>query len=357
MSTLASLGGAAIGAVGGAISGIGSGKRARKLVMQQEQSQSRLNEQAAKLGYDYGELAADSAHERSLALQQNQADLTSYKAQVADLKEAGANPALALAGGGASVGAGGGAMGGSGGSGGRAGGAAEAAEQELQRKGLALELGKVAQEGYLIKAERDKAKAEKAQIEAETRSIEQKNESFQGTNALQDELLRQQGISQWIENARKDWEDREYSGTDRVEYTNEKTGEFHVISENGHFNRRITNEVIEALSRTSYNDAAAALTTEKQKYYFQQILNETLNAETNARNASTNERNAESERIKALAQNLSAEHGTGRLSNWNTWKQIGKDVADKIRGSLSNKANRTVERISEKKGWELPQKK
>lgn len=324
MSWLA-LGGAAIGAVGSGLSNIGSGKRARKLVQQQEQSQSRLNEQAAQLGYDYGELAADSAHERSLALQQNQADLTSYKAQVADLKEAGANPALALAGGGASVGSGGGAMGGSGGSGGRAGGAAEAAEQELQRKGLALELGKVAQEGYLIKAERDKAKAEKAQIEAETKGIEQQNESFESTNALQDELIKQQAVAHFIDNARKHWENvqnKEARGGYHSEW-NETLGADVAIYGNSYFNERITNEIIEAYSRIDNNNAVTALTSEKQKYYFQQILNETINAEANRSKA-------ESERIKALAQKLAAEFHTGDYVNWKTWVDTGEKVLGAI---------------------------
>lgn len=295
------IGGAAVGAVAGGLASIGSGKRARKLVLQQEQSQSRLNEQAAKLGYDYGELAADSAHERSLALQQNQADLTSYKAQVADLKEAGANPALALAGGGANVGAGGGAMGGSGGSGGRAGGAAEAAEQELQRKGLALELGKVVQEGYLIKAERDKAKAEEKQIEAETKGIEQQNESFESTNALQDELLRQQGISQWIDNVRKDWENsksRHSNGYSMEGYRNQTYDINTWVKDNSYFQERIAAEIGEIVANTE-------LTTEKQKHYWQEILNATIQADASKTNA--------------YANKLAAEYETGTGSNAREW--------------------------------------
>lgn len=76
-------------------------KNAVKLLHEQEASQQRINETLGLQNYNYGEMAADAAHERSLGLLSAEKEANSYVSQVADAKEAGLSIGLLYGGGGA----------------------------------------------------------------------------------------------------------------------------------------------------------------------------------------------------------------------------------------------------------------
>jgi hypothetical protein len=90
------------GAVGGLIGGIGYGNRLKKQVNAQKQ----LNEQAAKLNYEYGELAAENAYQRQMSMYERSYQDQSYAAMRGQMEDAGLSVGL-MYGGGGSGGAGG----------------------------------------------------------------------------------------------------------------------------------------------------------------------------------------------------------------------------------------------------------
>lgn len=103
------LGGAsgAIGGAGGGLLGIGTGmlggiigeardERNREKQLEQQQA---LNEQSAKLNYEYGEKAAQTAYQRQLDMYQRSKEDQSYKSQVQDMRDAGLSVGLMMSGG------------------------------------------------------------------------------------------------------------------------------------------------------------------------------------------------------------------------------------------------------------------
>lgn len=145
---------------------IGSKKRQKRAY----DLQSQLNRETAQMNYDYGEMSAEQAHQRSLELQQNQFDNASYVNQVADIQEAGVSPSVLGAGNG----------GGSGGSGAQGDGArgiqpfdiAALMDAETNRKAVNSENVARVGEKALALAEAEKLRAEKRNIDANTANIE-----------------------------------------------------------------------------------------------------------------------------------------------------------------------------------------
>lgn len=90
------------GTVGGLLGGIGYGSRLKKQVNAQKQ----LNEQAAKLNYEYGELAAENAYQRQMSMYERSYKDQSYSAMRKQMEDAGLSVGL-MYGGGSSGGAGG----------------------------------------------------------------------------------------------------------------------------------------------------------------------------------------------------------------------------------------------------------
>lgn len=303
------LGGAASAAVGsglGLLSGIGSGKRARKLLAKQEEAQSRLNQESAQLNYDYGELAADAAHERSLGLLQAETEANSYQSKVADAEAAGLSVGLLYggAGGGGGASAGGGAQGG--GAGNQRSKAAEYLEimaaQQAQKQADA-EIARTINEGRLIDAQREN-------IQAETENIKEDTATSKETTPIQVELLRQQGIGKLLENARTEWENS--GGGETEVFRNVKLDHTGAISKDSYFDRRIAEDIAEAISRTEGNKALTELNTEKKNGYWQELLNATAHA--NAAEA------------QAAAIKLASEWSTGEYTNWKTWTTLATDA-------------------------------
>lgn len=300
-----------VGAGLGAISAAQAQKNALALLKEQESAQSRLNQENAELGYNYGEMSAGNAHNRQLQLYNMQKEDQSAEAQIEDLKKAGLSIGLLYGGGGAG-GTGGGSTKGAQGDGAGALGTqapnyleVEAAKQ--QRKLADAELARTVNESSLIKAERDK-------LEAETRKIDEERKTSEELTPVQKALLEQEGVSKWIDNARKNYEN---SGGNQTERRTPKHVEEHGlfgilnIGEEGQFNRRQAAEIGEIVSNTELNN-------EKKKGYWQELLNATAREET--------------EKAKAAAIKLAAEWSTGEYTNWKTWTEAANNAV----GSLQN---------------------
>ncbi len=205
----------------GLFGGIGSGARQRKLLQAQEQAQMRLNEHAAKLNYDFGEMAANNAFERQMKMYERSYEDQSYKAMRKQMEDAGLSVGLMY--GGAGAGGAGGAtsgapMGATGGAeAGNAGTAiAAAVEQELGLQRMGLEIASLKQDienkkktGENIDANTENLKEDAALKKAQTTT---ENE----TRELKVRKLFEETKGTWIENARKKYED-EFENTPHEE--------------------------------------------------------------------------------------------------------------------------------------------
>lgn len=329
------LGKSITGAAGSIISGglglLGSSstKKERKLLSAQEESQERLNESNAARNFQYGEQAADAAHQRSLGLLQAQTEANSYQNQVADIQAAGLNPGLLYGGAGAGGGgsAGGGAMGG--GAGNQRGQAPSYLEVESvrnEKRQIALEAARIATENKLANAEAEK-------IKAETNNIKEETDTSKAKTPFEVELLKQQGIATWIENVRRRWEDK--GGEDaRSERNETDINLWHTIQKESHFNEKQALEIAEAYERVEGTKITNMLNSAKEKQIFADMINEALrvqieqqNANSNTWNATANWENAKSERLKTWAIELATHHHTGEYTNWKTWADLVLKIA------------------------------
>lgn len=320
------LAGLATGAVSGLAStglgllgNIGSGKRSRELLAEQEAAQSRLNAQNAELNYNYGEQAADAAHQRSLGLLKAETEANSYVNQVQDIKNAGLNVGLLYGGAGAGGGAsaGGGAQGGGAGNQkGQAGNYLEIEALKQQRKMANAELLRTVNESRLVDAERKN-------IEADTKLKDEKRMTSEELTPLQLALTKEEGIEKWIENARKMYENTGGNHEERSDPSHIEEHEIFGIlniGKEGGFSQRQAAEIAELMSSTEGNKAAAALDTERKRGYWQELLNAKIMAEN--------------DKVKAAAIKLAAEWSTGEFKNWKTWVATSTEAANAIGGLI-----------------------
>lgn len=278
---------------GGSLFGnIGSKKRLKRAY----KLQSELQSQQAKENYEYGEMAADSAHDRSLALLEAETAANSYEAQIKDITAAGVSPGvLGNAGGGS---AGGGAQG-DGARGIQPMDIAAIMQAENEAKAINNEKYKQTAESILLKAEADKAKAETAKLNAEA---ETENEGRKITI----ENIKQEGWGKLLDNIRKEWEHgdaREGEG-----WTSIRSGTYEkqtAISNTPRFNEKEAAEIAKLVTE-------AELNTEKKKGYWEELLNAT--------------KKANADEIKAAAIKLAAEWETGEYTNWKTWQRTATEA-------------------------------
>lgn len=273
--------------------------------------QAQYDSEARKENYEYGEMAADSAHERSIALYDYQKEAESLANQISEAKESGVNPAAIIQGyGGGSGGIGGGAQGG-GARGVEGVDVAGILGAQNERKALSLEGIRVGAEVAKQRQEAKQTKAETERIKAETDKIKEETETENKSRDVVIENIKQEGWGKFLDNARKDWEGKEIDprGEGSI-YENTIYGDY-AISNAPNFNKKEAAEIAELITR-------AELNTEKKKGYWEELLNATKNADANM--------------IKANAIKLAAEWETGEFSNWKTWVE----TAGRASGTLKN---------------------
>lgn len=334
MGLLTGLGlGAITGAAGNLIGNIGSGKRYKKQTQIQEESQKRLNEQAAELNYTYGEQAADNALERGFQSAdynqgiwekqfelQNEQDAMKYQTAVSDIEKAGLSYGVLSGGGlggGGGVGGGGGTpSAGTGAGNQKAARAADAAQQEanrVARQQAQIEALRAGSEIELATAQAEKEKAEAENIREQTSTSKE-------LTPIQKSLTEQQAVSQWIENVKQRFE-ATAGGGDEISSAewNSNFGNFEIFK-GSYMDEKVASEIAKTWSEASSNKALEQLNTEKKKGYWKELMNATMHAEA--------------DKIKAIAQKLSAEWSTGEYTNWKTWSGLATDVVGAIRGII-----------------------
>ncbi|QCS36820.1 DNA pilot protein [Tortoise microvirus 11] len=297
MSLGLGIAGAAIQAAGTIGSLIGSKKKQKRAY----DLQGKLNAEQAKMNYEYGELAAQSAHGRSLELQRNQFENQSLVNQVADAQEAGLSPGIFS-------GLGGG--GGSGGSGAQGGGARglQAADiaaimaAENERRSISIEGARASAEKILQIAEANKIKAETEQIKSDTET---------STNVAEANIEK---ISQEIQES---------------------------LQRQGRFDEKTTAEITNLMSQAEAGTATARLSealerlnNEKVKGYWMELLNTIRQTDINEADLENKKINAEANRLASIAAYMNAETGRessenpGSFSNVKTWKRAIEDFVE-----------------------------
>lgn len=318
------------GLVGGALGllgGIGAGKRRRKALKEQEESQMRLNKNAAELNYEYGEKAAQNAHARQLELYQKSYEDQSYKAMRGQMEDAGLSVGLMYGGGGAS-GGGGGAT--SGAAQGEAGGAqagdagsviAAQMEQELGLRQLQKQLATLDLDIKLKKKQLEKDNSEiglnQAKAGAENaralKDITEK-EDVEATRELRLKGMYENAHGQFIENTRKIYEDQ-FENTPHekqgMTVADEIFGSHTIVgkrlrTEEGRANMlKAIEEAAAASQNAELSKSLKELNDEKKKYIYWEAVCNAIHANAH--------------QIEADARKLATLFETGEMTNWKTW--------------------------------------
>lgn len=288
--------GKGVGKAGKQVLGLNQVKDSKELILAQEESQRALDAEARQQNYEYGEMAADAAHERSLGLLEATTQANSLESKVADAKAAGLSPGLILGGG-----AGGGGSAGAGAMGQGAKGVQSQAPSYLdiaavkeQAKANKIEAVRAAGEQLLNKAEASK-------IKAETENIKEETSTSKELTPLQKELLKQQGVKEWIDNVRRRWED-DVPTDSRSERNETDDNLWHTIAKESNLSKRQAAEIAETLGKVE-------LDTAKKQELWHNVINATRREDTEA--------------AKAAAIKLAAEWSTGEYTNWKTWTELG----------------------------------
>lgn len=317
------------GAVSGLFGGIGYGSRLKKQVNAQKQ----LNEQAAKLNYEYGEKAAENAYQRQMEMYERSYQDQSYSAMRQQMEDAGLSVGL-MYGGGGNGGAGGATTGApQGETGGAEAGRADspAAQQAAAIQQAQLGLGLVSMKKDLaIKDAQIKeinATAEKQRAEA-ANLTEQKITTVQSREALIEKLI-QEGMKDFISNVQSKW--KAFAGSDWGGTPGEvnKYGEenklygFYGIAENSYTNEEQAMKIAKGIAETNEANASgeaakalANLNNQRANGYWTELLNATMHAKA--------------DKVRAAAAKLSAEFETGEYTNWKTWAELAKTAIQAI---------------------------
>lgn len=332
------LGSGIVGAGLGLIGSIGAENRREKAIQAQKEAQMELNEQAAKLNYQYGEQAAQNAYQRQLAMYQRSYEDQSYKAMVGQMEDAGLSVGLMYGGNGSGGGAG--AMSGApkadtgGAVAGQAANAAALMEVENQRKSLALQQASMAKDIQLKDAE----------IELKEKEADRAGEEALYTEALTntENVLRNaranrefwEGRLNWIENLRKQFEDIVKPDEDgELKATEDMYGNYEIISKAiGTASKAAS--VLKVIAETGTEEqrkvavaAEAALTNEKVKGYWKELEVAIKNANSEAIIAAATKLNSETNR-------MDIEHKYGVKMTVKQWVELGIGVTGAVAGTI-----------------------
>ncbi len=319
--------------VSGLVSGLFGMIGAKKREKRQLENQMKLNEQAAKVNYEYGEKAAENAFQRQMEMYQQSYKDQSYSAMRKQMEDAGLSVGM-MYGGGAAGGEGGATSGAPQAStgGAVAGDAAAVMQNELGLRSINLQNAK-------LQAEIENIRASTKKSEAETNTEDAARDAYV-------QNLIEEGRGKWIENLRKKIEDSEFdvgsvtyydNGEVKIEPTvemfkNKLYGDYAFSSLGATYyniayeisglmadlrskltsSRLMEKEIKVGDSTIKMNDAIAELNNEKKKYYFQELMIAAMRGQADM--------------VSAMAQKLSAEFETGVFTNWKTWTTIGMET-------------------------------
>ena len=337
-SLISGLGSGIVGAGLGLIGNIGAGSRQEKAIEAQKEAQMALNEQAAKLNYQYGEKAAENAYNRQLAMYQRSYEDQSYKAMVKQMEDAGLSIGLMYGGNGSGGGAG--AMSGApkgdtgGATAGQAANAAALMQVENERRSLALQQASMAKDIQLKDAEIELKKTEADKSRKDALYTEALTETENELRAFRKAREFWEGRISWIENLRKQFEDlipADESGSLTAE--EETYGNYEILSKAiGTASK--ASDVLRTLAEIGTEEqrkvclaAEAALTNEKVKGYWKELEIAIKNANSQAIIAAATKLNSETNR-------MDIEHKYGVKMTVKQWVELGIGVTGAVAGTI-----------------------
>lgn len=316
------------GAIGGLFGGIGAKKRLKRQVDAQKQ----LNEQAAKLNYEYGEKAAENAYQRQMEMYERSYQDQSYAAMRGQMEDAGLSVGL-MYGGGGNGGAGGATTGApQGETGGAEAGRADspAAQQAAAIQQAQLGLGLVSMKKDLamkdaqikeINAAAAKQRAEAENItEQKITEVQQRDWVVRGAKEI--------AHAHYIDRLRKEFEDTQPAeGGEDMEWNDAQFGAYRIVYD-GMRNQETRIGVLEAISRTNKNNeesnaakALARLNNAKADGYWRELQIELIKGKALKAMAAA-------QKLSAEMKKLDLEHKYGYKMGPLQWVQLGKDGAE-----------------------------
>lgn len=311
------------GAVSGLFGGIGYGSRLKKQVNAQKQ----LNEQAAKLNYEYGEKAAENAYQRQMQMYERSYQDQSYSAMRQQMEDAGLSVGL-MYGGGGSGGAGGATTGApQGETGGAEAGRADspAAQQAaaIQQAQLGLGLVSMKKDLAIKDAQIEEINATAAKQRAEADNItEQKITEMQSRGVKIREIF-ERGKRNWIENLELYFEDALGGNiNDELHAEDDLYGEHDIIGRRLKTRADATAiigkqaEIYERIGNGNAANALAELNTERKKYVYMEAM--------------AAAKNADAHMLEAQAKRLATLFETGEYTNWKTWADYAAQGAQML---------------------------
>ena len=332
------LGSGIIGAGLGLIGSIGGGGRREKAIQAQKEAQMELNEQAAKINYQYGEKAAENAYQRQLAMYQRSYEDQSYSAMVKQMEDAGLSVGLMYGGNGSGGGAGamsgapkgdtGGAMAG------QAASAAALMEVENQQRSLALQQASMAKDIQLKDAEIElkEKEADKAGQEAlYTEALKETEDRLREAKANREFW---EGRLPWLNNMRQEFEDTTDPSTDHVMEVTDSYYGSHIFSSKGLLSAQKAGEVLKIFAEKGTEEqrkvclaAETALTNEKVKGYWKELEVAIKNADSQAVVAAATKLNSETNQ-------MDIEHKYGVKMTAKQWIELGIGVTGTVAGAI-----------------------
>ena len=155
----------------------------------------------------------------------------------------------------------------------------------------------------MLQAQRQQAEIEN--IKADTKQKLADTKTTEDSRDVLIENMKQSGITTWLENISKKWKMSSNENDETVyNYYNDIYGTNAGYSNISLEAKQLTEDLMKTIAEKNNLDANKALTDEKTKGYFQELMNATVHAEA--------------DKIKAAAIKLASEWGTGEYTNWKT---------------------------------------
>lgn len=301
MTMLASAGSAAVGQSMNWVDEALFGKKRRKQQIEQQKKLTDIQVEAQKELADYG-----------MGIGKQMFEATGYAAQKRQMEEAGLNPALMYG----HAGAGGSTMAVSAGnvSGSHASDEAALKQAQIAQQGMALQLAKLSSE-----IEVNKATAKEKEANAELISEKKTTEINQRDVLI--EKLRQEGVAQWFENLENEVKRSGVLQDNEIRlFRNAQLDVSTSFQKTSLWNQEVTTAIAKTMAEIGYTEAQELLTNKRAEGYWQELLNAT--------------KNADSEAVKAAAVKLSTEWETGEYTNWRTWADLGVKAVNTVANAI-----------------------
>lgn len=294
------------GIVGGAMNWLDEalfGDKRRKQQIKQQQKLTDIQTAANKELADYG-----------MGISKEMFEYTGYGAQRRQMEEAGLNPALMYG----HAGAGGTTTSASAGqaSGSQASNETQRKEADMQAIGMGLQMQKQMAEIRLLNAQAKEHEAG-AGLKSEQKTTEANKRDILIEN------LKQEGIGDWIQNIEKLYLHNPYKDNEIQLFRNVTYNTNTAIQGQSLFTREVTNAILKTEAETGNEIAQAALSNEKAKIVYQELLVAMQNADANT--------------TRAKAIELAAMWDTGEMTNWKTWVDTGAKAINSISNIIPKK--------------------